>query len=62
MIKERQDDISYLIETREETILKIKKCLVDFHNLMHDFENISSKEEVITNPKDRNIIFFKSNF
>lgn len=62
MIKERQDDISYLIETREETILKIKKCLVDFHNLMHDFENISSKEEVITNPKDRNIIFLNQTF
>lgn len=62
MINARQDDISYLIETREETILKIKKCLVDFHNLMHDFENISSKEEVITNPKDRNIIFLNQTF
>ena len=62
MINARQDDISYLIETREETILKIKKCLVDFNNLMHDFENISSKEEVITNPKDRNIIFLNQTF
>ena len=62
MINARQDDISYLIETREETILKIKKCLVDFHNLMHDFENIFSKEEVITNPKDRNIIFLNQTF
>ena len=62
MINARQDDISYLIETREEAILKIKKCLVDFNNLMHDFENISSKEEVITNPKDRNIIFLNQTF
>ena len=62
MINARQDDISYLIETREETILKIKKCLVDFNNLMHDFKNISSKEEVITNPKDRNIIFLNQTF
>ena len=62
IINARQDDISYLIETREETILKIKKCLVDFHNLMHDFKNISSKEEVITNPKDRNIIFLNQTF
>ena len=62
MINARQDDISYLIETREETILKIKKCLVDFNNLMHDFENIYNKEEIVPNFQKRNIIFLSQTF
>ena len=62
MLKERKDDISYLIETREETIIKIKKCLVAFNNLMNDFENIYNKEEIVPSFQKRNIIFLSQTF